>query len=405
MSLQDVQYKLSMTHGKLAQFKMSLLMLSRCVDGHEDLRERVKILTMSYSCIEDLAEERHSAYMLRFVKSEEPIVGNERPVPITVDVNHTRTVAQIKTASEQNDIFTIVALMKSHVSASAVQQEACQLLACLALIDVNQVSIATTGGIAAIVSCMEAHRDHAGVQEMGCMALANLAVNAGNKVLIAKTGGITAIVKGMNAHYSQSDVLKFGCGALASLAITHDDNRLAIAKAGGIIAIVSGMKAHQSQSDVQTFGCGALASLAATHDENRLAIVKVGGIAAIMSGMESHADHGVVQEMGCLELCNLSTNPKVASLIEGGGGVQVLEAASSYPYAGRALDKTQKASIPKKKATNDSARNRDAPIQESDEEPANGRNRSVRRIWKSIKCLVKIYDLCEEYQEIEEEEE
>ena len=133
MSLQDVQYKLSMTHGKLAQFKMSLLMLSRCVDGHEDLRERVKILTMSYSCIEDLAEERHSAYMLRFVKSEEPIVGNERPVPITVDVNHTRTVAQIKTASEQNDISAIVALMKSHESASVVQQEACHLLTDLVL--------------------------------------------------------------------------------------------------------------------------------------------------------------------------------------------------------------------------------------------------------------------------------
>jgi hypothetical protein len=98
--LQDVQYELSMTHRKLAQFKMSLLMLSRRVDGLAALKEQVKILTMSYCCIEDLAEERHSEYMLRFVKSEEPIVVNEQPVPVTVDVNQATVVAQIKIASD-----------------------------------------------------------------------------------------------------------------------------------------------------------------------------------------------------------------------------------------------------------------------------------------------------------------
>ena len=105
--MQDVQDELAMTHGKLAQFKMSLLMLSRRVDGLAALKEQVKILTMSmsYSCIEDLAEERLSEYMLR------SIVVNEQPVPVTVDVNHARIVARIKTASEQNDISTIVALM------------------------------------------------------------------------------------------------------------------------------------------------------------------------------------------------------------------------------------------------------------------------------------------------------
>ena len=124
-----------MTHGKLAQFKMSLLMLSRRVDGLEDLKEQVKTLTMSYSGIEDLAESRHSAYMLRLGKSEESLVINDQPVPVpvdlnqakmvaqmeteestvgkkqpdpvTVDVNHARVVAQIKTASEQHDISTI----------------------------------------------------------------------------------------------------------------------------------------------------------------------------------------------------------------------------------------------------------------------------------------------------------
>ena len=131
--LQDVQYELSMTHRKLAQFKMSLLMLSRCVDGLEDLKKQFKSLTMSYSGIADLAEERHPAYMLRFIKSEESLVVNEQPVPITVDVNHARIVAQIKTASEQNDISAIVALMKSHESASVVQQEACHLLTDLVL--------------------------------------------------------------------------------------------------------------------------------------------------------------------------------------------------------------------------------------------------------------------------------
>ena len=62
--LQDVQYELSMTHGKLAQFKMSLLMLSRRVDGLEDLKEQVKSLTMSYSGIGDLLPNRSSITML-----------------------------------------------------------------------------------------------------------------------------------------------------------------------------------------------------------------------------------------------------------------------------------------------------------------------------------------------------
>ena len=94
--MQDVQDELAMTHGKLAQFKMSLLMLSRCVDGLEDLKKQFKSLTMSYSGIADLAEERHPAYMLRFIKSEESLVVNEQPVQVTVDMNQATVVAQIK---------------------------------------------------------------------------------------------------------------------------------------------------------------------------------------------------------------------------------------------------------------------------------------------------------------------
>ena len=204
-------------------------MLSQYVDSLEDLKEQAKSLIMSYSGIEDLAEERHSAYMLRLEKSVESLIVDAQPVPVTVDVNHARIVAQIKMASEQHDISTIVALMKSHVSASAVQQDLCQLLAGLALIDVNQVSIATTGGIAAIVNGMEKHHDHAGVQDQGSKALVNLAVNAANQVSIAKTGGITAIVKGMRAHAAHVAIQYQGCRALANLAI-NDANKVLIAK-------------------------------------------------------------------------------------------------------------------------------------------------------------------------------
>jgi hypothetical protein len=208
----------------------------------------------------------------------------------------------------------------------------------------HQVSIAKVGGITAIVSGMNANRDHVGVQEQGYRALANLAVNAANKVLIVETGGITAIVRGVKAHLNQADVQKYGCRAVANLAVTQDDNRLVIAKVGGITAIVSDMKAHNH--------------------------------------------HVGVQGWGSLALYNLSSNTKVAILIEVGGGVQVLEAASSYPYAGSALEKIEKASIPREKVPNDSAKIRRDAMQDP-EELANGRNGWFR-------CILEV---CENYQE------
>ena len=155
----------------------------------------------------------------------------------------------------------------------------------------------------------------------------------------------------------------------------------------------------------------ALSALAVTHDVKRLAIAKAGGIATIVSDMEAHNHHVGVQEWGCLALYNLSANAIIAAFIAVCGGVQVLGAVSTYPYAEEALDKIRAASIPNKKLPSDSAKNREAHVQEPDEEPANepneeptnGRNRSVCRIWKSIKCIFKIYEFCEDCQEIEEE--
>jgi hypothetical protein len=82
-------------------------------------------------------------------------------------------------------------------------------------------------------------------------------------------------------------------------------------------------------------------------------------------GMKAHHIQAGVQEQGCVALYNLSFNAKVAGLIAVGGGVQVLEAASTYPYAEDALDKIRTASIPKVKLSNDSANNREGPIKKS----------------------------------------
>ena len=98
--LQDVQDELSMTHGKLAQFKMSLLMLSRRVDGLEDLKEQVKSLTMSYSGIEDLAEERHSEYMLRFTKLENRTSSTEEEIAVLKEQVAALTKVQSSPTSE-----------------------------------------------------------------------------------------------------------------------------------------------------------------------------------------------------------------------------------------------------------------------------------------------------------------
>jgi hypothetical protein len=236
---------------------------------------------------------------------------------------------------------------------------------------------------------MESHNNDAGVQYQGCSALGNLAANnAKNKVAIADAGGIGVVVSGMKAHQDHAGVQAKGCWALATLAFSNIENKVAIAKTGGIIAIARGMKAHLNQADVQKYGCRALSVLAVAQDDNRLAIAKAGGIAAIVNDMEAHNHHVGVQEWGCLALYNLSFNAKVALLIEVGGGVQVLEAASSYPYAGSALEKIQRASIPREKLPSGSAKIRRDPMQDP-EEPANGRNGWFR-------CIL---ELCKNYQE------
>ena len=52
-------------------------------------------------------------------------------------------MAQIKATSKQNDMATIVALMKSNMSAPEVQQEVCRIMESLTRnSDVNRVSIA-----------------------------------------------------------------------------------------------------------------------------------------------------------------------------------------------------------------------------------------------------------------------
>ena len=330
--MQDVQDELSIMHGKLAQFKTSLLlMLSQYVDSLEDLKEQAKSLIMSYSGIEDLAEERHSAYMLRLEKSVESLIVDAQPVPVTVDVNHARIVAQIKMASEQHDISTIVALMKSHASASTVQQKACQLLAGLALNGVYQVSIANAGGILTTVNIMGAHLVHAGVQEQGCSALANLAANAAKKVAIADLGGIAAIVSGMEAHRAHAGVQEQGCVALTNLAVNAANqvsiskaggitaislanlalnaaNQVSIADLGGITTIVSGLESHLNDACVQYQGCAALGNLATNNAENKVSIADAGGIAVVVSGMKAHRDHAGVQEIGCWTLATHDFN-------------------------------------------------------------------------------------------------
>ena len=142
------------------------------------------------------------------------------------------------------------------------------------------MSITKAGDIPTIVNCMGAHRVHDGVQEQGCRVLANLASNAANKVLLAVLGGIAVIVSGMEAHRAHAGIQEKGCRALCALSTNHDGIRQAIAKAGGIAAIVNGMLAHH--------------------------------------------DRVAVQKRGCLTLYNLSLNPKVALLIEAGGGVHLL---------------------------------------------------------------------------------
>jgi hypothetical protein len=122
-------------------------------------------------------------------------------------------------------------------------------------------SLETQGDAPAILQGMLTHSEHAAVQQQACEALASLAIDAVMRVKIADAGGIEAVIGAMAAHKTSALVQEHACQALRSLA-GYTDNRDAISEAGGIEALVAALKTHQASVLVQEPACLALYDIA-----------------------------------------------------------------------------------------------------------------------------------------------
>jgi hypothetical protein len=224
----------------------------------------------------------------------------------------------------QGDEAAIIQGMLTHSEHARVQQQACDVLNCLAYRDGKRSKIAEAGGIEAVVAAMKAHKTSVHVQKNACAALCNLAVNDGNKLKIAEAGGIEAVVAGMKAHKARVLVQQPACAALRNLAI-NDGNKLKIAEAGGIEAVVAAMKAHRRNVYMQQHACWALRYLA-VNDSNQVKIAEAGGIEAVVTAMD-HNREVLVEEPACAALWYLAAQGSLRQRIKTAGGVQCVKHA------------------------------------------------------------------------------
>ena len=183
--------------------------------------------------------------------------------------------------------------------------------------------VGKTGDLRLIVQTMEEHANSASVQEEACSVVAQLAVMCRTETMILEAGVVRAILGAMKQHESVAKVQELGCSALHSLAYANGRNVKKIAEDGGVWVILRGMKQHQSIADVQLQGCWALSNLA-SYDENRKLIAARGGIGVILLSMEQHRWVPAVQQWVCRVLSNLALNLEIEREIGRSGGIALV---------------------------------------------------------------------------------
>ena len=87
----------------------------------------------------------------------------------------------------------------------------------MALLQVNQSTILSVGGVATILTAMSTHLDQVDVQLQGCMAIGNFSLakdNADMQSVIVEDGGINRISTAMTLHADDAAVQREACVAL-----------------------------------------------------------------------------------------------------------------------------------------------------------------------------------------------
>ena len=114
------------------------------------------------------------------------------------------------------------------------------------------------GGADAVVAAMRAHADAAAVQQEGCSALGNMAGGdlLSQRAVLAAGGAAAAAAALGGAHGGSAVVAAQACGALGNLA-GGDDACQRGALAAGAAAVVAALVAHADAPTVQQGGRAA----------------------------------------------------------------------------------------------------------------------------------------------------
>merc|ERR1719199_1242437 len=100
--------------------------------------------------------------------------------------------------------------MKSTPANLQVQHAGCGALGNLAVNPLNQVKIATLGGIDCVLAAMRTHKADTELQRQCCFALMTIADNvAGNQARVTSGGGIALILDAVSAHRSSAPLIKY----------------------------------------------------------------------------------------------------------------------------------------------------------------------------------------------------
>jgi hypothetical protein len=255
------------------------------------------------------------------------------------DHNEDEPTANQTTTVAAGGIEVVVAALKAHLGAEAVQNYGCWALKCLVfsgdrahVVPANQTAAVAAGGIEVVVAALHAHPDSESVQLHGCLALDNLLFDCpANHTAAVAAGGIEAVVAGLRAHPGSWEMQGDCYQSLIMLVgLQRSDNHLkwcdpqanqTKAVAAGIIeAVVAGLQARTGSrqgpgeafdmlidmlAQWNTHAKGQPQGCLRTTVANQTAVAAAGGIQAVVAALRTHGGEAARHDNDYINGCDL----------------------------------------------------------------------------------------------------
>ena len=277
-------------------------------------------------------------------------------------VLHLENLAVVATAT---GVGTVLAAMRTHKEAAALQEDACAVLCELARVPGAKEAILCGGGVRAVLAAMTAHGARDPLLYEACRALARMLAPASTQSPApastqspapASTQGpapaptqspapestqtpapaptpardgemhaeaVPVLLAAMVARVGNVKLLAVCCNVLYMLCKRDARCRDALQTAGGVAVLLAAMEAHAGG-----MGDGILVLGTLCYTEgSRSAVVAGGAVRVMLAAMQAHARNARVLAHCALCLCNIAQCHSHRTLIVLGAGVEVVLAS------------------------------------------------------------------------------